>query len=69
MSESLCITQAQYESYQQVVLKWDEYQSLPDDFIVVANDDTRATTIGVWVGPQEKRTMYLGIELDGYMHS
>ena len=65
------ITESQFEAYQTNIIKrWDTYQLLPNDYVVVADDDTRCDMIGVWVGTLNNPTlMFIGIEVDGYTHS
>ena len=65
------ITESQIKAYQiKIVDRWEgQHQTLPEDYITIADNDPRGYAIGIWGGPAEKRRMYFGIEVDGYTHT
>jgi hypothetical protein len=67
------ITQSQYKAFKATIAeRWDVYQGLPpmSDYEIVEDNDTRADSIGSWVGTANNpQYMYIGIETDGYTHS
>ena len=64
------ITKSQLNAFGlKIVGRWKQHQSLPDNYTVIDDNDPRGDTIGVWVGPAEKRTMYLAVTVDGSIHT
>ncbi len=64
------ITKSQLNAFRlKVVGRWKQHQDLPDEYTVIDDDDPKGHTIGIWVGPAERRTMYLAITVDGSTHT
>jgi hypothetical protein len=64
------ITESQLNAFRlKVVGRWEQYQSLPDNYTVIEDNDPRGNTIGIWVGPVNQRTMYLAVTVDGSIHT
>ena len=64
------ITESQLNAYRmRIIGRWKQHQALPDEYTVIDDDDPRGDTIGIWVGPTDQRTMFIGIEVDGHAHT
>ena len=70
MAKHMYITESQMNAYRMHIIgRWKQHQALLHDYTVINDDDSRGDMIGIWVGPEEQRTMFIGIETDGNTHT